>query len=427
MPYCILRVSGLLLLTLFFCLTTHADDFEFDDDVFSDLGEHEEKRFKWPVFTLAYQFADGMENDGIRVRRADARIQWDQLFFEDWFVRFDGKVLYYHGIDQQLGDEESHDFDWRLRDLYLQKSLAAVSITLGQQLLVWGELDSLSVTDVVSPWDFSEFVFTAPEDARLGQPMLVTQWYGQAGSIQFFYSPWPEVNRYPGGDAEGAITMLTGADFMSVREETPELGREHEVGIRWQYHHDAYEFKLMAARLYSNEPTFVFRSLTKLRAFYEAFKMLGLSANYAMPNFLWKFEAALKWEQPVATLGLRDIDSREFAAGVDYDANGAYVLAFESRWQHFKGEIPDSIEDDDIQSALRWNKQFLHDTLSVTWFSNYQWKYKDIIHSLHVLYDFSDIWNIEANVTLFDSRDEDAPGQLTEDWDQFTIRVSAGF
>lgn len=402
-------------------------EFEMGEDIFEEYVQTQESTEKLPlVTTFGYQLGHGMDDVANSSRRADIRLQWEQLLDNGVFLRLDNKLMFRHGIDQQLEDHEDYGFDNHLRELYGQVNFDDFTLSIGQQVVVWGEMDSLSVTDIFAPWDYSEFVFTAPEDARIGQPVIQGQWYHKDSSLQLLYVPWPQVNEYPGGDGDELLAALLGNKNFTIDEQLPDAFDHNELGLKWQKSTDAYDVGVMLARIYSNDPVFNPLTASRFEARYPAYRMVGASGNYAMEKFLWKGEVSFKDDLPMAGTNVH-VDSRQLALGVDYDANGAYSVAVEHAYQQLSGTLPVGSEANIGQTAFRWSKNYLHETVTATYFFSYQWQYHDRVHSANLDYDINDTWNIQTNVTVFESGSGASVGQLTEKWDQFVVRVTASF
>ena len=66
----------------------------------------------------------------------------------------------------------------------------------GKQIVVWGKADAAVVTDIMSPRDLTELVFTSLEDARLGQQMLILDHFSANSQWSVVFNPDVKVNRF---------------------------------------------------------------------------------------------------------------------------------------------------------------------------------------------------------------------------------------
>ena len=283
----------------------------------------------------------------------------------------------------------------------------------------------------MTPWDYSEFAFTSPEDARVGQPSILADWFSGKTRIGAVFTPMALTNRYPGGEASGLLAFLLGSEPYSVSEELPQFGSDYEMGLRIKHNFGPGDAALYLARIISDDPLFNRNpSWTISNQIYDIsyprHELIGFSGNYASGNFLWKTEAAFKnnLHLPAQTTIIRD--TLEGAIGVDYNANGAYSLTLEIQHQYImsgEGTLT-GIKTHNSQAMLRWSKNFFHDTLSTIYFTSYQIQHGDVTHSAALQYAINDYWRIDLNATIFVIENQDSPSKFVDDWDNISIRIN---
>ncbi len=402
-------------------------DFDIDDLTISLVEESKPWR-------LAFAWQNGADLnalDNTTTHRFDSRLNWEQLLFKDYFFKLDGKaIVRLPGDDNQSG-QSSIELDGRLRELYLQNSDEFWTLTAGFQILTLGEMDAVQVSDMFSPWDYSEFALTAPEDARLGQLMVNAQWYSGSSRWQLVYSPWPLSNRYPGGNADTLIQRLLGAQTVEVEDNQPKPFRDYEFLFKWQETIEGSDVTLTYANLLSNDPLFQRVSeqdapVARFETDYFRFDVFAASANVSAGNFLWKLETAYKKNMQYQAVSVLKSDAWDFSLGVDYDANSAWSLSVEMLNQRLltvKGQLK-GFKKDNTRWLARWRKDWLHETLSTVLFVSYQWQYGDSIASMAFDYAVDDAWKVSLVGSVFNSTDSASPAQLTKDWDQLVLRVS---
>jgi len=297
------------------------------------------------IFTFSQEVACHTDDASrITLNRTSLRMQWEHLFASQYFVQFDGKAAYnaaYDYLDYPDRTRGHYRFFTRVRQLYLQTGYENTSFKLGQQIVVWGESDGAVVTDIISPRDFTESVFTRIEDARLGQMILKADRYADSGQWTLLINPDPQVNIYaePGHEYAGpSMTDALGSDDIGI-EILPDDKLSHsvedaEIGGRWKKTFGKSDISLMAATSLSNSPVFESQGTNPqgdviLRPIYPRYTMIGTAANRAKGNFLFKGELAYKsgrqfnYTNFLANNGLAKKDVIDVAFGLDYDANGA--------------------------------------------------------------------------------------------------------
>ncbi len=61
-----------------------------------------------------------------------------------------------------------------LREAYMDYQAEKWDIRVGRQIIVWGKADGLAITDIISPWDYTEFLARDFDDIRL--PVDAVRW-----------------------------------------------------------------------------------------------------------------------------------------------------------------------------------------------------------------------------------------------------------
>jgi len=407
------------------------DDMGIDLD--GELFAEEAPRTKWYdaiIPTLAYQSGLSLYEPGeLTSHRFDIRLRGEHLTQRAYFFRMDGKLITRLPGDDQLASNESLDWDGRLREVFVQKGVDNWTLTFGFQNFAWGEMDAAQIADVITPRDYSEFAFTTPEDARLGQLLLNYQIYFASSQWQFLYSPWPQTNRYPGGSASSLLEFVS-SEPIQFDNHQPAFLDDYELAMQWKSSQTGRDISIMLASLLANDPLFeelpTNNNEKHYRTKYSRFNMLAATINQSDANFLWKGEMAFKQNLGLGGLSPEFHDALETAIGFDFDANGAWSATVELFNQHiFLGtdDLP-GFEQNNTQLLARWSKQWLNQTLTSIYFFSYQLQNRDNVHSFSLNYALSDNWLMDLNATLFDSPEPDSPGQLTKNWDQLTFRIS---
>ena len=95
-------------------------------------------------------------------------------------VRFEGSLLLEFSDDDVGVGEFSNYSSWskpiirsddvklEINELKLQYKLNDANLTLGKQVVAWGVLDSIRITDIINPSRLNEFVFIEDRPDRIG-------------------------------------------------------------------------------------------------------------------------------------------------------------------------------------------------------------------------------------------------------------------
>lgn len=353
-------------------------------------------------FTFRQEFSYNFEEDHIVTNRSSLRLEWSKFSADYYYAVFDGKVTLYLPNDHITeAEKKKFAFEGELREGYLQSSFGNFSLVAGQQIIVWGEAEGAVITDVISPRDLSEWIYTNIDNARLGQLSLLADYYSQIGTWSVIITPYPRTDRLTEAGTEYDMGLYDPERF-DITQEKPEWG-ETEYAFRWKRTFGKSDLAFMAGDLVMNQPVYEYQGetpevKTRLLAQYPHFYMLGSAANFARGNFLWKGELAYKFNKTfqadpdIKVDGLITKDTFGMALGLEYSANGAYTLGLEGSLQH----IPD--REKTIQGVRRnesaitgmWSKDFLYETLNLEYLVSYRLQDNDFTHRLRSRYGFTD-------------------------------------
>ena len=376
-------------------------------------------------FSIAYQLGtDISQGPDIRAHQLDFWYRWDKLLNDAWYAKLDAKLIAIGPKDIRLSDNENIEPDWLINALNIQWSHQQTATTFGFQSIMLGELDTLPVNDVLSPWDYSQQAFTNPEDSRIGQVAIDHQWFIKANhSIRFVFVPIPDVNRYP---AQGLTELFSLAPTVSIDKTLPYEDVAWEAILISKLSFSAVDTHILLGRLHSNDPVLEFVDNDKIKAKYPSFEIVGFSVNYNWGNFLWKIEGNFQNDVPLSGTKRQYSDSYSLGAGFDYDANGRYQLSFETRFSELLDPptTPLGQVSSTKQSALRFSKDLLNELVNLIYFVSYDWTHKDQIHSAYASYKITDHWLLSAGFSLFHIPDKESPMEIADKWDQFTVTVT---
>jgi len=432
-----LRVSLLMVLILILS-PLHADEeMEFlEEDIEFDATEIIQKTSsntsqllnKSNRLSVGYQLGSNVEKKlKIRAHQLNLRYRWDKLLTNSLFAKVDAKLIALGPNDASLSEGKNAELDWRVNNMSVQWSHQQIATTVGFQSIVLGELDTLPLNDLLTPWDYSQQAFTNPEDARVGQVAIDAQWFLKPNSsMRFIFVPAPDVNRYP---AAGLTQLFALADDISISETFPYDDKAWEAVIAAKRSFKSMDVNIIAGRLHTNDPVLIFISDDRINADYPAFETAGLSINYNRENFLWKLEGNFQNSLPLSGETLDHSDKIAIGAGFDYDANGLYQLTFETSYSKLLDPpaLSLGLSSSTQQSALRISKNIMNELINLVYFVSYDWRYSDQIHSTYASYKITDRWQVSASLSLFHIPDDDSPMRIADGWDQFTLTVVNDF
>lgn len=397
-------------------------------------------------FTFQHDLGYRIKNpERIVVNRSALRMRWEYLLSPHFFLLFDGKMSYdaaYDYLDVPLSTKRRYRSQKKVRETYLQGSFGAFSFKFGKQIVGWGTADGAVVTDVLSPRDMTDFLFTSIEDARIGQVMFTVDHYSSTGQWTFVFNPDPQANRFAKGGHEFALPSIGDLEGIGLESERKPEGSlfNMEFGARWKKAFEGSDLAFMIADLFEDTP--VYKSLGSgdgfqllLRPEYRRYQMLGTAMNYSAGNFLWKGELALKHNRtfkttdPLKDNGLSQKDTIDSALGMEYSANGNYLLSFEISDQHILDWSEEllPVREDEGSLYIVCSKQFLHDTLTPQYTIAYQIQDQETLHTLKFTYDISDQWDSMFAIAHFDAYKKDSLLGYFRDHDLMLAQIKYHF
>lgn len=418
-------------------------------DFFNSLRQHP---FLAPAhFTFSYELAYGIEDPkNLVINRPSLRLQWEKGK-GNYFVRFDGKVdkdFVYNSSDynDEVKDKYSHQSE--IREFYLQGSKGAFSAKLGRQLVIWGKADGGIVTDIMSPRDLTELVFTSVEYSRIGQNMFVADAYHQNSKTKAQHQwsliiiPDIKVNDIASPGHPYGIDIQLASLFPSSTpnqmppvfvDERPEASwTKPEIGLRWGVTSGKVDWSMMAAEVHENNPVFILEETQDqdtIRAQYPRYQMLGMGFNRGHGSFVWKGELAYKNNRQFNLsneLNTERYQVFDLAFGFDFNANGAYTMSLELSNQHivdWDSRLLNTRRNETVVYAI-WNKTWLNETLTTQYTGSAQLQDSESFHRFEIQHDINDQWSAEIQVDYFDARLPDSLFGQLQDKHRVSVQVN---
>ena len=363
--------------------------------------------------TLSYNVGVD-DNEITSISRLSWRLQTEKLV-DDLFWVIDSKLRIYDERDMQHDSEHQLDYDLNLNSLYAQYSIDAYSVTIGYQSNNFGFMDLINVSNLFTPQDLSETVFTSPEDTRIGQPVINISWYLTNSQLDIFINLSPAENRYPRSNLQEIVETFLNSTDVTLKDGLPDAFEEIETMVRWQQQREKHEYQLYLGSLIQNDPNLKPLSLTPPFIFeleYPRYSFASVAYSYTLSNHQLKLETSYKNNVKPIDSGNQSVDENVLALGWEFNANGAYTLLLETSHTERKlpaqitGLIPASqIEKNLSQTAISWRKNFLNETLSANLYAGISNPGEIEIISASIQYTPVDDWVFELVITDIEAKD----------------------
>ncbi len=215
--------------------------------------------------------------------------RYQNAFAPGWLLQGSAQArVYWPGDYEYRANGREVDTEYRLHELFVQRSTARQSLKLGAQTVVWGENVGNSVLDVINTSEFRDLSIIDIEDARLNQWLLVWDRYGLKSNLSSFVNLYPEFNPPP---VRGSPFFFEPAfNLTDLRRDKPLF----EAGSKLRWSFTGSDVSVMAAYLYENQlrysapPSGVGDAVARENGFL----LLGASANRAIGRLLLNLDIA---------------------------------------------------------------------------------------------------------------------------------------
>lgn len=385
--------------------------------------------------TFAHELSRRFGSDGELVNnRTSARLEYSTFFRESFYARLDGKLNAYWSNDHKARGK-SMETEVITSEAFLQYSRqgGATSLKVGVQKLIWGESEGGAITDEVSPRNFSELFFIPLEESRLGQGMVVFDYFSPVGDWSMFYVPTPRFNDYP---ERGTAYFVDAFGESAIVRDRRGGARDDEFGMRWRRTFGQSDVSVMAARLTENDYAYRLDGIAPdgrllIARVPQRMTMLGSTFSFTRGKSLVKGEVALKSSRAFndRSLGLVEKDVLDSAIGLTYSLGQNNTLGVEwvnSRilgWNRGISGVPENA----ASLVINANFLFHNDRLSVNWLTIWSEPYASYQSSLRSAYKWDDNLSFGIDLHYVDAPDRRSGLRPYRDEDQVVVRVQYQF
>jgi Protein of unknown function (DUF1302) len=369
------------------------------------------------TYNYAHKKPENDETDwrGLSSLRSEMMLSVDTKLGQSWSTRLSGSAAYdaaydINGRDTYTDDiQDNYIIELELLETYVQGSLLRVlDVKAGRQVVVWGKLDNIRVTDILNPLDLREFGATDIEDLRLPVNMLKIDGYlfnwtftGMAiPEIRFNLNPEYGSDFYP-------------ADSPPIHEEIPENGFEHvEYAFSASGFFSGWDLAFYWADVYSDVAHMErLPGLFQMELEHARVQLYGTAFNIAFGNWLLKAEAAYIDGLKYFNTNDDTYSRTDYGVGIEFSGFTEATLGLEvvqRQIHHYEDVLknqPDNLEETSTQSAIRLTKNWLNDTLSLTLFASAFGAdlKKGALQRYEMAYDLSDGLLVKGGLVAYQS------------------------
>ena len=312
---------------------------EFDEDIEFDDASFEVETTTSLALTALYRYS---RENTLQTTTDISRFELDLEDTADWGGLGNIEWKAQLAAEDNNGTSTSETI---LKKFTLQNSYKDVSWKLGKMRIGWGELEGISILDIVNPAASSSGSSSGESDAG--------QW---ALSADYFI----------GEDILSGFSIVQPAISSQIIPLASD-NTQPEFGLKYQRLSGQGQLSLYAAQLL---PQSAVVNLGAAASSAQAYNLVGLSYNYARSGVLWEFDLGYKSGQERSDLtGLSTHDRLDLGVGFEYALNSTTQInmaAYGQFWLNQKDKyyFPGGFEDKETNAGyqLYISKDFSNET-----------------------------------------------------------------
>jgi hypothetical protein len=214
--------------------------------------------------------------------------------------------------------------DFRIREAYFEMYLGKYDIRIGQQLIPMGETNGFFLTDILNPFDLSEFLTQELRDIRQGIPAIKITRYSGSNFLELGATPLFVSNRFAQPSSAffpfDNLSNLSGLPTDFGRSLEQQTRTDAQVSLRYAWNANLkFDLDLFAMYWHNNNTAFrksldinnlrIPPAVFELEAAFLQTAVFGYAGNYvASDNLILKSEAAFFSERYVDYLNPRLVE-----------------------------------------------------------------------------------------------------------------------
>ncbi len=354
----------------------------------------------------------GNGNNNFSIQQNTLNLNLEKRFSNSAF-KFNPMVYHYY----------SDSLTFRLREAYIDLYFSNFDVRIGKQQIIWGKADGVFITDIVSPKNMEEFLLPEFDEIRRGVEGAKFDYYIGNNTLELVWLPIFTPNLYPNSNSIWApkqnIPMGAKRNF-SLMHVNPSFDNSEVFG-KFSAYTGAIDFEIMGAYMWDDDPTLFkyvhFATPTganylEIKPEYKRLTVAGGSFSTTLGPFVLRGEGAYYWgkyfstNNPLVNHGEIQKDYVNYMLGVDYSLYDVKLSAqFIQRAiiDYDKAIVPTPFFKEQYNNMMTFLARYSNQsqTLTLEFFSYYDFEYKDALMRPRILYDFSDAINLQFGANIF--------------------------
>lgn len=229
-----------------------------------------------------------------------------------------------------------------LREAYLNYQTDKWDLRVGRQIIVWGKADGIAITDIISPWDYTEFMARDFDDIRLPVDALKLRLLFDTATLEILWLPVFRPAILPPSGTPWALKQELPSENRNVKFDDPVKPdfslKNCEIGGRLSFYLPGFDFAISSFYTWDDFPTqhrtvSVENDIILTHYFPEYHRLTYIGAEFSTPwkDFVLRGEAAFcknKYFEPENPLSeiLFKRNTLNWMIGVDWTPGNDWML-----------------------------------------------------------------------------------------------------
>ena len=262
-----------------------------------------------------------------------------------------------------------------LREAYFDYAGRFLEVKAGRQIVTWGVVDGLRITDLISPMDYTEFMANDYDDIRVPVNAINLKYPGESFSAEVVFVPVPEYFVLPTSDDNPWQMTAPNGMQMDLSGTPAKHIKNSEVGGRLRFFLENLDFSLTALHTYNKSPVTILKidqqqQTAVIKGIYEPMDVVGGDVSIPAGEIVIRGEMAFYFGEPIALKNSTDYWHRSsFNAllGIDWYAGDNWTIMA----QYMHKVIMDyrsvlGTEQNTSMITARISKELLNNTLKLS-------------------------------------------------------------
>lgn len=322
---------------------------------------------------------------------------------------------------------------FELREAYIQYVAESWDLRAGRQIIIWGKADGVQITDVISPFDYTEFLAQDYDDIRMPVDAFKLRYLRDQMTVELVWVPVFQSSILPVGDNPWAIEADI-PDDMEISYEDPVVPERKpgnsEIGGKVSFYLTGIDLAFSSLYTWDKFPV-MNQTLVEspdgdrltIQPEHNRLTFVGFEFSTAYRSLVFRGESAFYsgqyFEPQDISDGLLKKNTINWLLGVDWYPGGGWTLSAQFA-DFFILDYDEKIGSDqhEVQPTFSISKSLLRETLTLSTFGYIGINDSDLFNRSSMDYALTDGLHLEAGIDFF-AGDEGAFGQYkdnTEVW-----------